>query len=166
MSDRPVLDRLDRKILNAIQRDSGQSNKDLAKRVGTSPPSCLRRVRRLRQLGLIAADIALINREKVGGVVAVTTLNLSSHDLKSRDQLLKLIRSIPEITQCYMITGGEDMLLISYLRRLEDFEEVIAKTISECKVVAKLNTTIAYRTLKFEPFIVFEDDSWDELQIG
>ncbi len=163
--DTITLDRLDRRILNELQLDAGRSNKDLAEVVGTSPASCLRRVRRLRQSGLIAKEIALLDPKTVGaGVVAITTIQLRSHNAKDRDDLLRLIQSMPEVTQCYMITGGEDMLVLSNLGSLEQFEEVIAQRLSDCAVVAKLSTTIAYRTLKFAPFVRFEDESWDTMQ--
>lgn len=163
-SDDLLLDRLDRKILNELQRDASRSNKDLAEQVGTSAASCLRRIKRLRESGLIAAQIAVINREMTGdGVVAMTTIQLSSHNAQERDALIRLLREMPEVSQCYMITGGEDMLVLSNLSSLTVFEGRIAQRISDCDVVVKLSTTIAYKTLKFSPFVEFEDESWESL---
>ena len=161
-----TLDRLDRKLLNELQKDSGRSNKDLAALVGASQASCLRRIRRLKESGIIASEIAIIDPVKTGrSVMAVTTVKLKNHNLKDRDELVRLIHVMPWITQCYMLTGGEDMLIIANLKSLEDFEEVLARRLSDCAIVANITTSIAYKTIKFAPFIPFEDESWDTLPI-
>jgi len=159
-----TLDRLDRKLLNELQKDAGRSNKELATVVGTSPASCLRRIRRLKEAGIIASEIAIIEPLKTGRrVLAITTIQLRGHQVKEREDLVRLINSLHWITQCYMITGGEDMLILADLESLEDFEDVIARKLSDCPIVAKITTSIAYKTIKFAPYIQFEDESWDEL---
>ncbi len=60
------LDRLDRRILNHLQRDNQISNVQLAEKIGLSPPACLRRVKRLRKSGAITADVSLLSQEVTG----------------------------------------------------------------------------------------------------
>ena len=63
------LDRIDLKILDLLQEDNQITNLDLAERVGLSPPPCLRRVRRLRQLGVITGNVALVDPAKLGRTI-------------------------------------------------------------------------------------------------
>ncbi len=65
------LDRIDRNILNILQLDSRISNQDLAEQIGLSPPACLRRVRRLREEGVIMGEVALINPRMVGRYINI-----------------------------------------------------------------------------------------------
>jgi Lrp/AsnC family leucine-responsive transcriptional regulator len=107
------LDRIDRKILNILQQDNQITNLALAAKVGISPPPCLRRVRRLRELGIITREVALVDPFKVGQhLIVFTHITLE----KQREDMLahfeRKMREQPEVMQCYFVSGDADYLLI------------------------------------------------------
>ena len=103
-ADPPPLDAIDRKILTILQGDNQVTNLSLASRVGLSPPPCLRRVRRLRELGVIEKDVALVDPIKVGqGIIAFVGVEL---DRQREDVLTSFERKISgetQVQQCYFV---------------------------------------------------------------
>lgn len=152
------LDQIDRKILNRLQHDSAITNADLANEVGTSPASCLRRVRRLKDDGYIVREIALVNPDKIGPtLVTITEARLNSIDRRARDEAIRLIRSIPEVIICYNVTGSRDLLFISVFTDMADFERTIAEPLSTVPQIQSINSYFAIKTVKFEPHIIFDE---------
>ncbi|WP_136625419.1 MULTISPECIES: Lrp/AsnC family transcriptional regulator [Mesorhizobium] len=155
---RADLDQIDRKILNRLQRDSRITNADLATEVGTSPASCLRRVRRLRETGYIEREIVLVNPDKVGSrLVTITEARLNSLDRKGRDEAIRLIKNIPEVIILYNVTGSRDLLFVSVFTDMADFERTIAEPLSIVPQIHSINSYFAIKTIKFEPHIHFDE---------
>ena len=152
------LDQIDRKILNRLQKNSRIANVELAAEVGTSEASCLRRVRKLREGGYIEREIAIVNPEKAGSrLVTITEARLNSFDRRSRDEAIRLIKNIPEVIICYNVTGSRDLLFISVFTDMADFERVIAEPLSTVPQIQSINSYFAIKTVKFEPFIHFDE---------
>ena len=83
------MDRIDRKILNQLQKDASIANNDLADLVGLAPSSCLRRVRQLKQKGVITGVIALTDPKRMGRPLkAIVTVKLADHGVTARKQWL------------------------------------------------------------------------------
>jgi Lrp/AsnC family leucine-responsive transcriptional regulator len=155
---RADLDQIDRKILNELQRDSRLTNARLAELAGTSAPSCLRRVRRLREEGYIEREIALVNLEKVGSsLVSISEVRLNNHDRRARDEAIRLIRAIPEVIICYNVTGERDLVFIAVLTDMADFEAKITEPLGGTPVIKSINSYFAIKTVKFQPFVNFSE---------
>src|SRR5262245_13679150 len=111
---RPLrLDRTDRSILEALQRNNQLSNLELAAAVGISPPPCSRRVRRLRDAGVISADVSLVDPFRVGRnliVFASVTLERQREDLLENFERKMLAHA--EVMQCYFVSGDAAYLVI------------------------------------------------------
>jgi Lrp/AsnC family leucine-responsive transcriptional regulator len=106
------VDEFDRKILKALQVDSGLSNADLAARIGLSPSPCLRRVKALERAGVIAGYAARVDREAVGLTVsAFVEVQLERQTDGVTEAFLAAVNKIPEIVACYLMTGSLDFLL-------------------------------------------------------
>ena len=108
-----TLDAIDRKILALLQEDNQITNQALAEKVGISPPPCHRRVRRLREEGIIARDVSLVDPVKVGRsliVFASITLERQREDLLENFER-KMMRH-PEVMQCYFVSGDADYLVV------------------------------------------------------
>ena len=106
------LDSIDRRILKLLQEDGRLSNVDLADQVGLSPSPCLRRLRRLEQAGFIKRYAAVLDTEAVGlGVTAYVHISLERHDEATADRFEAMVRDMPEVTECYPVTGDDDYLL-------------------------------------------------------
>ncbi len=148
------LDRLDRSILNILQRDSRISNLALAEQVGLSPPACLRRVRRLREEGVIMAEVALINPRMVGrNINIIVEVEMVRDQLDIYDAFKRKMDGAPEVTQCYQVTGEVDFLLMLMVEDMESYEAFTRKYLSTDANLSKFRTLISLRRDKFSTAI-------------
>ena len=96
------MDRIDRKLLNLMQRDASRTNVDMADEVGLSPSSCLRRVQRLRKSGVIDRIVAILNPARAGRVIkAVVTVELKLHGEQHMRRFLDIVSAEEAVSQAY-----------------------------------------------------------------
>lgn len=155
---RANFDQIDRKILNNLQQDSRVTFAKLAEKVATSTPSCLRRVKRLREEGVIEKEVAILNPAKVGEhLIAISEVSLRGHNLQGRDKAINFIRDIPEVIICYNVTGERDILFISILTSMADFEAKITEPLAEIPEINSINSYFAIKQIKFSPMWCFDE---------
>ncbi|CAN7609011.1 Lrp/AsnC family transcriptional regulator [Phenylobacterium sp. LjRoot225] len=112
MFNAPKLDRIDLKILAQLQKSGRITNVELADAVGLSPSPCLTRVKRLEQSGYIVGYGAQINLQKLGEFITVfTEVTLEDHRSSDFVRFESKIRTIDEIMECHLVSGGYDYLL-------------------------------------------------------
>ena len=108
----PKLDRIDLKILAQLQKSGRITNVELADAVGLSPSPCLTRVKRLEQAGYITGYGAQINLHKLGEFLTVfTEVTLQDHKSTDFARFEAKIRTVDEIIECHLVSGGYDYLL-------------------------------------------------------
>ena len=143
------LDRLDNQILAALQQDGRISNRDLAEKVHLSESACLRRVRALEEAGVIDRYVALVNQAKVGlpgNVFVSITLNRQEQaDLAAFEEA---VRGVPEVMECYLMTGQQDYLLRVVVSDPADFERLHARHLTRLPGVARVQSSFALRTVR------------------
>lgn len=108
-----TMDDVDRRILNALQIDSSHTNAELAELVHVSPPTCLRRVKNLTQLGVIARQVALVSPEKVG--VKLTAIVEITLDVQAAERMAEFEQHVAleaAVLQCYRVAPGPDFVLM------------------------------------------------------
>ena len=146
------LDDLDRRILNALQEDNRLSFAELAERVASSAASCMRRVRRLREEGVIVADIALVDPQAVGkSLTVVVNIELESERLDLIDAFKRDMHSAPEVTQCYMVTGDADFVIVVVVEDVAAFETFTKERLYANPNIRKFRSMIMLDRVKFEP---------------
>ncbi len=140
------MDRLDRLILEALQRDGRISNKQLAQEVHLSESACLRRVRALEDEGLIERYVAMVNQEKAGmpGDVLVH-IGLHREEQSELAAFEEAVRQIPEVMECYLMTGEFDYLLRVVVADMADFERIHKDKLTRLPGVARVNSSVAIR---------------------
>ncbi|CAN5505347.1 Lrp/AsnC family transcriptional regulator [soil metagenome] len=107
------LDELDRRILNALQVDSSRTNNELAAYVHASPPTCLRRVKRLCESGVIERHVAIVAPNKVAaGLSAIVEITLDNQSAERLQDFETLIAVEPNVLQCYRVSPGPDFVLV------------------------------------------------------
>ena len=107
-----TLDAIDRKMLRALQENGRISNADLARTVNLSESACLRRLRALETEGVISRYAAIINERAVGLPISVfVTVTLSSQAEAALTAFETAVATVPEVVECYLMTGGSDYLL-------------------------------------------------------
>lgn len=112
MSNKYVLDAIDHEILFHLQQDGRLANVELARRVGLTPPPCLRRVKRLEEAGVIAGYRARINHEAIGsGLEVIVSIEVSVSDLKTLEDLETAIAAYDEVVEFRRVFGTPDYFL-------------------------------------------------------
>jgi Lrp/AsnC family leucine-responsive transcriptional regulator len=107
------LDNSDREILRALQRDNGLTNLELAEKAHLSPPTCLRRVQRLRKEGVIVGDVALVDPFKIGkNLIVIVEVVVTSVRAPALLGFQNKIMLEPSVLQCYAVAGDTDYLLV------------------------------------------------------
>lgn len=143
------LDGADRNILRLLQEDGRITNADLARRVGLSPPSMLQRVRRLEQKGLIKGYTATIDPEKLGfSITVMAMVSLAMHQDQPIDHFLKAVSSIPEIMECYHVSGDHDFMLKIVAKDMHDYERIVREHLSTIKAIGKIHSCFVLRANK------------------
>jgi len=143
------LDRFDKAILTALQRDGRISNVHLAGRVNLSESACLRRVRALEESGLIERYAALLEQKKAGlsGTVFVQ-IALRREEQSELAAFEAAVQDIPEVMECYLMTGEFDYLLRVVVSDMADFERLHNESITRLPGVSRVNSSVAIRTVR------------------
>ncbi len=143
------MDRIDRKLLDLLQVDASRTNAELAELVGLSPSSCLRRIRRLKDAGVIDRVVALLAPAKTGrSLKAVVTVNLARHGKSYMRQFLSAAAAEPAVVQVYAVSGETDALLMLRLKDMEEFDALCERLFKTQSNVARYYTSFVIRTAK------------------
>jgi len=142
------MDRFDRLILETLQRDGRISNKQLAQQVHLSESACLRRVRALEEDGMIERYVAMVSQSKAGipGDVLVH-IGLHREEQSELAAFEEAVRNIPEVMECYLMTGEFDYLLRVVVADMADFERIHKDELTRLPGVARVNSSVAIRTV-------------------
>lgn len=153
-----IIDRIDRSILVALQRNNRIPNLELAELVGLSPPACLKRVKRLRKEGVIVGDVSIINPELTGNTM---TLIVSVEMERDRADIYQVFRksilNAPEVTQCYQISGSYDFMLVVTVKDIQGYEHFVERVLHKDLNIRKFHTSVSLRTVKFSTEIELGD---------
>ena len=143
------LDRYDKLILEALQKDGRISNVHLANHVSLSESACLRRVRALEDSGMIDRYAALLSQPRVGlsGNVFVH-IGLHREEESELAAFEEAVRGIPEVMECYLMTGEFDYLLRVVVSDMADFERLHRDALTRLPGVARVNSSVAIRTVQ------------------
>jgi Lrp/AsnC family transcriptional regulator, leucine-responsive regulatory protein len=142
------IDRADRKILRALQRDAKQSNAALAAHMGLSESACLRRVKLLEQAGVIERYTAILSAARVGisvgFIIRITLKGQTDKDLGAFEQA---VAGVPEVMECDLTTGGSDYVLRVVARDAADFERLHSKVLTKLPGVARVDSSFVLRSV-------------------
>ena len=143
------LDRFDRAIVQALQLEGRISNSQLAERVNLSESACLRRVRALEESGLIEGYTARINQQRAGCPVNVfINITLERQDEVDLRKFEEAVRKIPEVMECYLMTGDYDYAIRVVVADTADFERLHSKHLTRLPGVARVHSSFALRTVQ------------------
>jgi DNA-binding Lrp family transcriptional regulator len=143
------LDNYDKSILEALQKDGRISNVQLAQHVSLSESACLRRVRALEEAGMIRGYVALVSQNEAGlpGNVFVQ-IGLHREVESELAAFEDAVRNIPEVMECYLMSGEFDYLLRVVVADMADFERIHKTELTRLPGVARVNSSFAIRTVQ------------------
>eukprot|EP01041_Mallomonas_annulata_P034150 gene34150-56872_t len=112
-----TLDAVDLQLLNQLQQDASLNNQALAELAHLSPPTCLRRTKRLRQLGLIEREVAILSADRLApvlghGLTALVEITLERQGAELLDAFEARVLPVTQVQQCYRVSPGPDFVLV------------------------------------------------------
>jgi Lrp/AsnC family leucine-responsive transcriptional regulator len=145
-------DAIDLHILRELARDGRMSNLDIADKVGLSPTPCSRRIRQLEDDGVIEGYSARINPAAFGlRLCVMVSVRLARHASDSHEQFLTAIQDRPEITECLLVTGGNDYLLRVWVKDIDALREFITNALQGIPAVAETSTMLVLDQRSYSP---------------
>lgn len=153
-------DRITQAILRHLRHDGRLSNADLAERIGLSPSTCLRRVRKLEEEGVIRGYQAIVARPAatpMATVIVQITLERQTEECQRRFE--SRIRECPDVRECYLMTGDADYLLRVEARDMQDYERIHKEELSRMPGVVRIQSNFAIRP-------VVQQDRGNTLPVG
>ena len=148
------LDATDLQLLEQLQNDSSRSNLDLAALVHVSPPTCLRRVKRLHDLGLIEREIAVVSVDKMSAVVghglsAIVEITLDRQDSAALEAFEARVIADEAVQQCYRVSPGPDFCLVVHTAHMPDYLAMVQRLFTADANVRNVKTFFSIKRSKF-----------------
>jgi len=163
----PKLDRIDRQILELLQSDGRMTNIELARRVGISPPPCLRRVRALEEAGLIRGYHADLAAEALGfGVTVFAQVGLQSQAETDLRAFEALVAGWPEVREAHMLAGETDFLLKIVASDWDSYQRFLSAKLTAAPNVAHVKSALVLRVSKSAPGVPLAEEMQAAGSIG
>jgi len=144
------LSRSDRLLLDALQQDATRSQADLAEIAGLSRTSCWRRVREFEQCGLIRRQVALLDPKAAGFNIQVLLLvAMTEHTDENRQSFERHVSLLPEVLECFSVSGERDYLLQVVARDMESYNDFLNTRILRHGAVRSASSTFVLRRVKY-----------------
>ena len=148
------LDRVDLRLLELLQRDASQSNLGLAEAAHISPATCLRRVKRLEQQGVIERRVALLSSEKLGhGLTAIIEITLDAQGAEHQQAFAERCAAEGAVQQCYRVSSGPDFVLVVWCADMAGYHALTHRLFTQNANVRQVKTYFSVQRVKFEPGI-------------
>ena len=145
------LDELDRRILEHLQQDASITNQELAERVHASPPTCMRRVRRLIDSGIIQKQVAIVDPAKIANTLtALLEITLDVPTAESLQQFEQVVAQEDAILQCYRVSSGPDFVLIAQVVDMPAYHALVHRAFTAQANVRNVRTFFSIHRSKFD----------------
>jgi Lrp/AsnC family transcriptional regulator len=142
------MDKLDRKILDILQKDASLTAAEVAERVGLSKAPCWRRIQRLRETGVIRRTVALLDARALNvGTTVFVTIKAPSHSAGWFERFAKVVRDLPEVTELHRMSGDVDYLLRVVVPDIEGYDAVYKRLIAALEML-DVSASFSLETIK------------------
>lgn len=150
-----MIDDIDLQLLDLLQRDASLSNQALAERVNVSPPTCLRRVRRLQEEGIIERQVAFLQPERLAalvghGLTAWVEVTLDRQDAQALERFETRAVAEDAVQQCWRVSPGPDFMLATYTRDMPEYLALSQRLFTQDSNVRNVRAFFATKRAKFE----------------
>lgn len=144
-----VFDAAEKRILEILQRDTTLPLAQLAEATGLSPSPCWRRVQRLREAGVITAQVALLDRRAIGlNAQVFAQVRLSAQGRENIEEFSSRIREFPEVLECYVMMGSIDFMLRVVAADIDAYERFFFDKLSRVPGIQEINSMVALSQIK------------------
>ena len=143
------LDKIDMRILQILQKDGRITNQNLAEQVNLSPSSCLQRVRRLEKADVIASYQAHLNLASIARhIICMATVSVKNHTQEEFSAFETLIKSIPEVVECYTVSGESDFLMKIVCPDMKRYVEINEQLVGNSRYQVTINYYVVMKENK------------------
>lgn len=148
-----VMDMFDLKLVELLQLDANRPMADMAEAVGLSAPACYRRIRRLRETGVIEREIAIVRPRTLGWPLSlIVMVTLEREDARTIDEMRHLLQVEPEVIEAWNVTGDHDLAVRIVARDMEGYDQLAQRLFSANERVRSFKTLVVIREVKpFSP---------------
>jgi Lrp/AsnC family leucine-responsive transcriptional regulator len=151
------LDPTDRAILRELQQNARITHTELAQRVDLSAPGVQKRLRKLEENGIIRHYTAVVNPEAVGyDMLCIVQVTLQRHEPSAVELFRQVIQTMPEVLECYHLTGEYDYLLKVVVRNRKHLEMFLLDTLTPVPGMDKIRTSLVLNEIKATTIIPLE----------
>jgi Lrp/AsnC family transcriptional regulator, leucine-responsive regulatory protein len=152
------LDRIDKSIISALQNNGRIQNNDLAREIGLSPSSCLRRVKLLEQAGVIQHYTAVVDPQKIGlPLILFSRIWLVGQDAETIDLFIEAMKELPQVMECYIILGECDAMLKVVVSDLESYRKFQSTHLTKKNGITSVKTDLPSQIIKQSTQLPLED---------
>jgi len=146
-----MIDELDRRILAILQVDASINNQDLAERVHASAPTCLRRVKRLREIGVIERQVTLLSPTALGpSLSAIVEISLDIQSAERLDAFEARVAGETAVMQCYRVSPGPDFVLVVMVADMPAYHALVHRLFNAAANVRNVRAFFSVQRTKFE----------------
>jgi len=143
------MDKLDKKILELLQKDGGLTAAELADRIGLSKAPCWRRIKRLEEEGVIKQTVALLDARSLNlGTTVFVTLKTGNHSEAWFEKFVKAVCDIPEVTEIHRMSGDVDYLMRIVVPDIDAYDQVYKRLIAAVEF-QDVSASFALETIKY-----------------
>ena len=148
------LDDIDLRLLEQLQNDASLSNLELAQRVFTSPPTCLRRVKRLREAGVIEQQVAVLSADTLApmlghGLTAIVEISLDRQGAEWLDAFEQRVQGDDAVQQCYRVSPGPDFVLVVHAPDMPQYHALAQRLFTSDANVRNVKAFFSVKRAKF-----------------
>ena len=153
-----MLDNNDKSILRELQEDASISNLNLSKKIGLSPSACLARTKNWVETGIIKQFATIVDEKKLGiEILAFVLINLTPLNRETIHSFLEDINKLPQVQECYTLTGSHDYLLKIVAKDMSSYRDFIIDSLMQNPAVSKVETSIVMGTEKRTVYVPIDE---------
>ncbi len=144
-----TLDATDKKLLMFLQQDAKKTTKELSAKLGLSVTAVYERIRKMEREGIISRYVALIEKDKVGkGFIVFCHLKLVQHTREFLTQFEKEVKSLPEVLECYHVSGDYDYILKIVVQDMAAYREFLVTKLTTLHHIGSTHSTFMIGEVK------------------
>lgn len=157
MATKTDLDKQDRAILRILQKNNRTPQRTIAERVNLSAAAVQRRIAAMEKSGVIARNVAIVNPDKIGATItSIVQVHLRDERASTVDQAKAMFRNVPEIQQCFYVTGNVSMLLTISVPDMPAYSKLIRRLFAENELVESYSSLIVVDRIKDDTAFVID----------
>lgn len=149
------LDDFDRALLARLQHNNRETLDEIGYHVGLSPSAVRRRVKALRDVGVIIGDVSIVD-PNVTTMTVIVSIRFEKESAQIYSDFKREMRDTPQVSQCYTVSGAEDFVVIAHFADMTAYDDWVNARLLTNPAIARSTTQVVYRRVKFSTAIPME----------